>query len=263
MSKDISVTASTTVAVAKFNDLSLTGWEEVQADDLAIPYIRLLQAGSPQVKKNESQYLKGASEGDIYNTVQNCYYEGVEGVEIIPAYYNRRYVEWIPRTNDGGGFVDSHPLDTPLLREATQNEKGVPVLPNGNELVNTANFYSLLIIDGQAQHVLIPMSSSALKKAKQWITMAQTQTYVKDNGELGIQPLFNNMYKLSSVGESNVKGSWANWNVEHIKSLDHEDHNQAAWFNLAFNFAKSVKADEVRIVDSPATNDEATDESVM
>eukprot|EP00729_Bicosta_minor_P004505 gene4505-11545_t len=56
------------------------------------------------------------------------------------------------------------------------------------------------------------------------------------------------MYKLSSVGESNVKGSWANWNVEHIKSLDHEDNTQAAWFNLAFNFAKSVKADEVPAV---------------
>ncbi len=266
MSKEIAEKTATNVALAtRFEEISITGFEEVASDDLAIPFLRLLQAGSPQVKKNDAQYLQGASEGDIFNTVQNCFYEGHEGINIIPAYYNRRYVEWIPRTNDGGGFVDSHPLETPLLHEAVPNEKGVPVLSNGNELVNTANFYSLAIIDGKPQHVLIPMSSSALKKAKQWVTMAQTQTYTKQNGELAIQPMFNNVYKLSSMSESNTKGSWANWAVEHVKTLDSENNaEEAGWFELAFAFAKSVKAEEVRIVDSPANNDEiVADNSVM
>jgi hypothetical protein len=266
MSKEVAEKAATSVAVAsRFAELSISGFEEVASDDLAIPFIRLLQAGSPQVKKNDSQYVEGAGEGDIFNTVQNCFYDGQEGIQVIPAYYNRRYVEWIPRTNDGGGFVDSHPLDTPLLNEAVPNEKGVLILSNGNELKNTANFYCLAILEGKAQHVLIPMSSSSLKKAKQWVTMAQTQTYTKEDGELAIQPMFNNVYKLSSLAETNKHGSWANWAVEHVKTLDIENNpEEANWFELAFAFAKSVKAEEVRIVDSPAHDaDVTTDDSVM
>lgn len=260
MSNDVTEKEKTSVAIAsKFEELAMTGWEEVDSDDLAIPFIRLLQSGSPQLKKQEGQYLAGASEGDIYNTVQNCFYDGTTGIEVIPAYYNRRYVEWIPRTNEGGGFVDTHPLDTPLLQQAVKNEKGIPVLDNGNELINTANFYCLALIDGKPNHCLIPMSSSSLKKAKQWITMAQTQTYTKANGQIDIQPLFNNVYRLTTVGEKNVHGSWANWCIEHARQLDIENNaTDASWFDLAFTFAKSVKADEVRVVDSAPREAEST-----
>ena len=129
MSKDIAEKANTSIAVAsRFEKLKISGWEEVTSDDLAIPFIRILQSGSPQVKKNDGAYLEGAGEGDIYNNVQNCYYDGQQGIQVIPAYYNRRYVEWIPRESDGGGYVDSHPLNTPLLQEAEANEKGVLIL---------------------------------------------------------------------------------------------------------------------------------------
>jgi len=95
--------------------------------------------------------------------------------------------------------------------------------------------------------------------------MAQTQTYTKEDGELAIQPMFNNVYKLSSLAETNKHGSWANWAVEHVRSLDIENNpEEANWFELAFAFAKSVKAEEVRIVDSPAHDaDVTTDDSVM
>ena len=265
MSKEVTEKATTSVALAsRFNELPTTGWEEVGAQDLAVPYIRILQSGSPQLKKADGAYIPEASEGDIFNTVQNCIYDGEKGIEVIPAYYNRRYVEWIPRTNAGGGFVGSHPLDTPLLQESTPNEKGVPTLQNGNELVNTSNFYCLLVINGQATPVLIPMSSSGIKKAKQWVSMAHTQTYRSENGSLEIQPLFNNVYKLSAVSESNSNGSWMNWAVEHVRELDIENTPEdSTWFDLAFGFAKSVVADEIRLVDTPEETQDISDNAVM
>ena len=81
MSKEVAEKAATSVAVAsRFAELSISGFEEVASDALAIPFIRLLQAGSPQVKKNDAQYVEGAGEGDIYNTVQNCFYDGQKGM---------------------------------------------------------------------------------------------------------------------------------------------------------------------------------------
>lgn len=52
MSKEVTEKATTSVALAsRFNELPTTGWEEVGAQDLAVPYIRILQSGSPQLKK--------------------------------------------------------------------------------------------------------------------------------------------------------------------------------------------------------------------
>ena len=46
-----------------------TGLEDASAEDYAIPFLRILQGGSPQVKKSEGKYIQGSEEGDIFNTV--------------------------------------------------------------------------------------------------------------------------------------------------------------------------------------------------
>tara|TARA_R110000824_G_scaffold100170_3_gene238177 strand:- start:8634 stop:9488 length:855 start_codon:yes stop_codon:yes gene_type:complete len=248
------------VSTDRFEELEFNGLEEVGAEDLAIPFIRVLQSGSPQVKKSDGAYVKDAGEGDIYNSVQNIIYDGKTGIKVIPCYYNRRFVEWIPRNQDGGGYVGSHLVNDPIVQTTVPNEKGTPILPNGNELLNTANFYCLVLINDQPQHVLIPMSSSKLKKAKQWITMAQTKTFTKENGQVSVQPLFANVYHLTTVSETNKHGTYANWAVKHEKSLDiTASPMEEMWFETAFSFAKSVKADEVRAVDSPENVDTVTD----
>ena len=44
-----------------------TASENMTADDMLIPRLRILQSGSPQVKKSEGAYIKGAEEGCAYN----------------------------------------------------------------------------------------------------------------------------------------------------------------------------------------------------
>jgi len=53
--------------------------------DLQIPFIRVIQAMSPQVNKRDPAYIDGASVGDIFNTVTGRYWEGEEGVTGILA----------------------------------------------------------------------------------------------------------------------------------------------------------------------------------
>ena len=45
------------------------GLEEVTAEDLAIPFLRVLAQLSPQVNKRDGAYVDGAEAGMIYNTV--------------------------------------------------------------------------------------------------------------------------------------------------------------------------------------------------
>ena len=43
--------------------------ETIGADDMQIPFLRILQPLSPQLLKTDSKFIKGASAGDIFNTV--------------------------------------------------------------------------------------------------------------------------------------------------------------------------------------------------
>ena len=88
-----------------------TGFEEAGKESFAIPFLKLLQSLSPQCKKNEPEYIKGAEEGDFFNTVTEKVYpndspEGVKGalgVMFIPCYYRPVFNLWQTKL-DGGGF---------------------------------------------------------------------------------------------------------------------------------------------------------------
>ncbi len=87
------------------------------------------------------------------------------------------------------------------------------MLPNGNILTNTAQFFVLLLHpEFGAQRALIPMSSTQLKKARKWLTQAQSMTAKGKNG-IYILPLMSQVYTLSTVPEQNDKGNWFGWDI--------------------------------------------------
>ena len=77
------------------------GMEEVSAEDMQMPFIRAIQPLSPQIKKNDSEFIAGASAGDIFNTVTKQYWEGEKGLIVIPTYYQMKFLEFIPRASGG------------------------------------------------------------------------------------------------------------------------------------------------------------------
>ena len=69
-------------SIVTINDdllLNGTGLEDTTSEDFAIPFIRIIQSGSPQTKKADGKYVKGAEEGDIINTVSNQITGGESG----------------------------------------------------------------------------------------------------------------------------------------------------------------------------------------
>jgi hypothetical protein len=101
--KEETPSAVTEVAVASANSVALNnryvedagaGFEDADANAYAIPFLQILQSGSPQCKKSDGAYIKGAEEGMFYNTVTQELYDGDEGVVVIPCHYMQRFVEW-------------------------------------------------------------------------------------------------------------------------------------------------------------------------
>ena len=46
------------------------------SSEMQIPFIRILQAMSPQLKKREAEYIEGAEQGDMFNTVTGDKFKG-------------------------------------------------------------------------------------------------------------------------------------------------------------------------------------------
>ena len=67
-----------------------SGLENVTSEDLAIPFLRITQAMSPQVNARDGKYIKDCEQGDIFNTVDNTLYKGATGVTVVPVAYKRR-----------------------------------------------------------------------------------------------------------------------------------------------------------------------------
>ena len=53
------------------DDILETAGEGVdyETSELQIPFIRVIQALSPQIKKSDAAFIKGAEQGDLFNTV--------------------------------------------------------------------------------------------------------------------------------------------------------------------------------------------------
>lgn len=49
-----------------------TGLEEAGVGDYAIPFLRVLQSMSPQLKKSDGQYIQGAEEGPHLGRQSQC-----------------------------------------------------------------------------------------------------------------------------------------------------------------------------------------------
>mgnify|MGYP003673549726 FL=1 len=212
------------------------GVEDLKTDDLAIPFINILQSNSPQISKREGKYITGAEAGMLFNTVTNELFDGLDGVDVIPCAYQRTLVEWVPRDMEGG-FVASHNPESGILSGSVKNERGQDILPNGNYLANTAAHYVILLskIYGPTQAV-ISMTSTQLKKSRRWNTQMVSQTMTLPDGSIKPMPSFAKAYKLKTMAESNKHGNWFGYDIgEHRSASSQEFHLGASFYNAVMS----------------------------
>ena len=130
------------------------GMETMSSEDMQIPFLRICQALSPQLVKTDPKFIKGASAGDMFNNVTQQLWEGEEGLKIIPCAYEMKYLEFQLRES-GGGFLGELDKNNPDIRQA-QRTGSNEILPNGNELVRSAQYLVIAVDDdGVTQQMVL------------------------------------------------------------------------------------------------------------
>ena len=207
------------------------GMDGMGQGDFAMPFLRVLGQLSPEVNERDAKYVEGAKAGMIFNTVTKQAYDGVKGVNVIPCGYKREYVEWSDRGEGTSAPVAIHSVDSGMLEKTTRGADYKDRLPNGNHLENTASYFVMLDDMSQA---LITMKSTQLKVSRSWNSMMNS---IKLKGKNGMftPAAYSHVYNLSTVQQSNDKGTWFGWNVQKIGPI--QDKNL---YEAAKQFASSV-----------------------
>lgn len=246
MSKDLANKKETLPATIDFQADAGAGWEEVDKDAFAIPFIVILQALSPQVDEGDGAYVENAKPGMFLNTVTGDLFNELE---VIPVHYSRSFIEWVVREN-GGGFVANHDPSEGLQGTATRDEKNRDILPNGNQLVDTRNHFVLAKTSNGYQPAIVAFSSTAVKKSRKWMTNMDQIKLVDATGRSYTPPMFANRYMMTTVKEKNDKGSWHNFKLERIGLV--EDPNA---YQMAKDFRDQINSGEAKAAHESVVND--------
>lgn len=186
------------------------GLDDMSQDDMAIPRITILQALSPQCNKRDDAYVEGAEPGMFLETVAHGLTDGEQGLTLVPVAYRKTHLEWRPRA-DGGGLVSDLGLDYDL-KSLHRDEKGNYVNGDGNHVVLTYEYLMLHIsTDGAVESVLISLSKTQLRKAKQLNTMLKTAQPIVNGQRRSNMPIYFHKVHAVAVPESNDQGNWFGW----------------------------------------------------
>jgi hypothetical protein len=213
------------------------GFEEANRESFAVPFLRVLQDLSPQVKTKMAGYIEDAKPGMIFNTVSHALYDKVT---VIPCHFSQSYIEWTPR-DKGGGLVAVHPPGTPLVAQAVR-DGGKFVLPNGNDLMDTRSHFILVVEkDGSSDGALLAMSSTGLKVSRRWMSQMRSAV-IEVAGKIITPPMFAWSYVLGAEEESNDQGQWYNWTI-----LDRQRVTNANLYRAAKLFGATMKSGTVKV----------------
>lgn len=226
---------------AMFEEEGASGFENADANAYAIPFLQILQSMSPQCKKSEGAYIKGAEEGMLFNTVtQEVVDTEKNDFRVVPCYYRRAFVEWAPR-EAGGGYRGEHAPTDPIVSTTTRGEKG-DILPNGNYLVDTRYHYVLIVKpDGSWSPAVISFTSTQVKKSRQWMSRMDGIKFRNASGQMYTPPMYSHSFQVLTQPEKNDKGSWYGWKIGDAARIE-----DTALFQAAKELKRAIAAGEVK-----------------
>ena len=234
-----------TGAIAAFNieKFADTGFDNVDAKSLALPFLKVLGQLSPQVTQGDSLFIQEARPGMIYNTVTDELFDGAKGINVIPCYYKLEYIEWQDRDKGAAAPVNVYPADSDIMSKTTRGDDGKDRLPNGNYVEETASHYVLIVEQDKNSTALVTMKSTQRKKSKKWNSMMMSLRQKRKSGQGSFRPApFTQIYTMKTVLEKNNKGSWYGGEIEHQGAVGSEE-----LMKTAYEFYESCKKGAVRV----------------
>lgn len=195
---------------------------DIDSSEVITPRINLLQAMSKQVKKSEAEYIKGAEEGMMMNSLTKELFSGEKGLRFVPCYNETGWNEWIPQSLGGGlakrwgkdvSFKQTYVEEKGKYQRIATDDKGKSYV--ASEVSKYSDYYVLVINeDGSYFPAVIGFSGTKYKVHRKLINDISLPDYKKKDGSFVTPAPFYRVYDLFTVPESDGTNSWFNYKFE-------------------------------------------------
>ena len=222
-----------------FEEDAAKGLGKIGQEDLALPFLKILGQLSPEVNKRDGKYVEGAEPGMIFNSVSGELYDGVKGIDVIPAFYKLEYIEWKDRGEGPGAPVAIYDSSSDVMSKTKPDANYKDRLPNGNYIEKTASHFVIITGDSPST-ALISMKSTQLKISRKWNSM---MSGIKLKGKNGLftPASFSHIYRLKTTQMSNDKGTWFGWEVSKVGPITDQ-----SLYQQAKSFSESISKGAVK-----------------
>ncbi len=197
------------------------GTSTINRDVLGMPFITIIQKGSPEFDETHKDYaakhIENCRPGNFLFEPERMILE--QPLELIPLAQTTHYTEWKPNK---GGFMGNHPLSVVSDRNYRRGQKGTKTeykeYLGQNELIYTILVAVLFKAGSKWKKGLISFTGTQLKHARNW-----------SKGILGVKyaelpdvqpPMFAALYKATTRAEQNSEGGWFGWNIQKDRVFD-------------------------------------------
>lgn len=226
-------------------DYAGAGLENTDRDSFAIPFLAIMQKGSPQVDKDDEAHVEGAEVGDLMLTSTQELFKDEDGADVVFCGYRRVFLRWAP-VDSGGGFKGELTVDEVqrLRSQGELVEEDGKLFANNGDLVRDTRIHYVLVVreDGTFTPAVISMSSTQIKKSKMLLTQIQSYIAKDSSGRSFNPPSFGHVFHAETIAESNDKGSWRGWKLTRTGFVEDAD-----LFRAAVEFHETVKGEGVRV----------------
>jgi len=211
---------------SEYAGVEFTGLETVQAEDLKIPQLVLLQGGSKMVKE---ELIPGIKAGVIWNSVTNEVYDvKAHPLELIPLSFKKVFQFFeVVINEETGKEEEKFAFEDEVLPLETHHvpQTAYAMSPEGHRIYEVFRF--LVLHDFSP--AIISFKKSKLKIGKQWLSM------MKFKGP--DVPAFAYKYLISNKIETFNNNTYHNISVMPGPKVEMESGE----FECIYNLAKSLK----------------------
>lgn len=182
-----------------------SGFEELNLETMAVPFIRIIQDLSPQMKKSKPEFNPDAETGMFVNTVSGKLYDAP--VKVIVGKFDRIFLEWGTTRGKlmGVHAPESIATNTKLMRD----EKNQLFDPATMHTFQDCYTYYVVMPDALEEGIcIVSMTSTNIKEAKK-LNRNLLHTMLPNSSKRAL-PYFM-VWEMDKVAMSNDQGEW--WGV--------------------------------------------------
>jgi len=228
---------------------SMEGFEGINNQTMATPFIKLAQDLSPQTKKTKDQFIKGLETGQFFNDSTNEILSTT--FDFIVISFERHYICWKP---DRAGMVGYMTVAEATAACVDTTAFGKWKDRDGNDLIEYYTYFGLIAGKETEGMVIVSLTSSSIKYAKE-LNRALT-THVNPQSKKRALP-FHLVFTVSSKLKTDGVNDWYVWNFQFKDFITAVQYAVVKEERLALPDNKK-KVDYAQITDAGKTNEMKT-----